>query len=263
MRCPSISNQSFNGNAPNNYTNFLGPKTNHESLNASVISFNTNTVYNGANSKIQFNKMMSGHMDRQVFGTCGEAPTKATLTRNHSKSNRRCRRERSSSDQFRVQGTKEKPLYLKNMEFLLKKARENSISRRLNDVQSNVLQKAEGLKIPDGLYYMSKLLNSLLLRSNEYYCKAYIEHFGLTCQSVLYVKDLEAPNIDSEELKSKSVELPGDSGGKKTLILDLDETLVHCSKENTDNCDITLLIALKTGKLVKVRESTEINIPSF
>lgn len=49
------------------------------------------------------------------------------------------------------------------------------------------------------------------------------------------------PNIISQ----KSVEVPmrGDNIGKKTLVIDLDETLFHCSEERNNPEDIEITIS--------------------
>ena len=248
MRCPSISNNSvtsrigginhYPGRTPSEARNLLNP----DSLNSSMISLATTKRINIPDYE---KRMNSACFDPIQFAS------KISQKNIRAKS-----RERSSSDQFRIiSNNREKPLYLKNMEYLIKKAKMSSVSKRFNDVQTNVLQKAKRYSIPKGMYYISKLLDSLLLRNNEFYSKPYIEHFSLTCQSVLYVKELVPPPLDCEELTSRFVNLPEKSDKKKTLIFDLDETLVHCSTEKVEGSDITLLISLKDGKLVKVRKN--------
>ena len=37
---------------------------------------------------------------------------------------------------------------------------------------------------------------------------------------------------------------------KKTLIFDLDETLIHCNQSNNDNTDITIPIKCPNGQII-------------
>ena len=39
--------------------------------------------------------------------------------------------------------------------------------------------------------------------------------------------------MDESLLTDKYITLPGKSGGKKTLVFDLDETLIHCDKDRS------------------------------
>ena len=67
-----------------------------------------------------------------------------------------------------------------------------------------------------------------------------------------FVKSLQPVNL--EQLKEKRVNVPRRKGyeGKKTLIFDLDETLVHCCEDTTKSNPMVILpIVFPTGEVVQ------------
>ena len=52
------------------------------------------------------------------------------------------------------------------------------------------------------------------------------------------------------KLKGKNGKKIGKLGNRKTIIFDLDETLVHCSQEGLDKADMPIVIVLQDGKEV-------------
>ena len=80
----------------------------------------------------------------------------------------------------------------------------------------------------------------------------YKEHLFQTFQAMKFVKSLQPVNL--EQLKEKRVNVPKRQGyeGKKTLIFDLDETLVHCCEDATkSNPMVVLPIVFPTGEVVQ------------
>lgn len=88
----------------------------------------------------------------------------------------------------------------------------------------------------------------------------YNEHLFQTFQALKIVKSL--PPVDLEQLKSKRIAIPRRPGyeKKKTVVLDLDETLVHCC-ENSDEMkpDVYLPITFPNGEVI----NAGINIRPF
>lgn len=81
----------------------------------------------------------------------------------------------------------------------------------------------------------------------------YREHLYQTFLAIKFVKAL--PRADDLQLISKKVILPRRKGyeNKKTLIFDLDETLVHCVEEDKSRfADVILPISFPTGEVLKV-----------
>lgn len=107
-----------------------------------------------------------------------------------------------------VQGSKNfKDLYQANMNFLIRSARNSSVYKKVEQAKKTIM-KMEISKdyIPQDKYYITKLLESLLMKKKAKLNKRFIEHFSLCCQSFLYVQKLKLPSM--EEIKDKFVELP-------------------------------------------------------
>ncbi|CAG9311905.1 unnamed protein product [Blepharisma stoltei] len=86
----------------------------------------------------------------------------------------------------------------------------------------------------------------------------YKEHLFQTFQAMKFVRTLTNP--DPVQLRDRRVTLPKRVGweNKKTIIFDLDETLVHCT-ENLSACDVVLPVLYPTGDLI----NAGINIRPF
>lgn len=65
--------------------------------------------------------------------------------------------------------------------------------------------------------------------------KLYKRHLHSTFQGIAVIKGLRTPSHD--EIKRKTVNLPRKKGflNKKTVVFDLDETLIHCSEKSSGN----------------------------
>ena len=79
----------------------------------------------------------------------------------------------------------------------------------------------------------------------------YREHLFSTFQALKFIRCL--PAVDGAQLRAKRVNLPKqpEKIGKKTLVFDLDETLVHCCDDITSSSpDVILPITFPTGEVV-------------
>jgi hypothetical protein len=82
----------------------------------------------------------------------------------------------------------------------------------------------------------------------------YREHLYQTFLAIKFVKTL--PQADLRQISSKKVILPRRLGyeSKKTIVFDLDETLVHCVEEDKMRfADVVLPIRFPTGEVIKVK----------
>jgi CTD small phosphatase-like protein 2 len=82
--------------------------------------------------------------------------------------------------------------------------------------------------------------------------RIYREHLHHTFQALKVFKTLPSP--DPIKLKQKQLSLPMRPGyaGKKTMIFDLDETLIHCS-DDLETSAVVLPIRFPTGEVIRVR----------
>ena len=87
----------------------------------------------------------------------------------------------------------------------------------------------------------------------------YREHLFQTFQALKFVKNL--PSIDMNQLRQKRLNLSRRPGfeGKKTIVFDLDETLVHCVDDVNSSPDVVLSITFPSGETV----NAGINIRPF
>lgn len=82
--------------------------------------------------------------------------------------------------------------------------------------------------------------------------RIYREHLFQTFNALKCVRSLPPPN--PTQLKQKRVTLTKRPGytNKKTIIFDLDETLVHCN-DDLNSSDVVLPVRFPTGELISVR----------
>ena len=99
-------------------------------------------------------------------------------------------------------------LVQKNMEILMSSTKRSLVMKQYKDFENNILVQTDHYDIISNQYYFTKLLNALLMRDIEKQAKAFIQHFSLNCQSLLYLKTLKAqkPKMSSQ-LKEKMVRL--------------------------------------------------------
>lgn len=133
----------------------------------------------------------------------------------------------------------------------------SSLSRKRNS-QRKIIKK----QLPkfEKLYYIDKLIESFQdreFKSNQENKPnpggkkiTFYEHFIQSTQSIIYIQNSEKPKDD--ELLDRKVYLPPQQNGdKKTLIFDLDETLIHCNDNPEAPCDIKVPIKFKGGDVVE------------
>lgn len=90
--------------------------------------------------------------------------------------------------------------------------------------------------------------------------QAYREHLFQTFQALKFVRTM--PAVEPSQLIARAVSLPKRRGyeNKKTLIFDLDETLVHCVDDISQSSpDVILPVTFPTGELI----SAGLNIRPF
>lgn len=138
---------------------------------------------------------------------------KSKVGRRRSSSSKRStgRQSRSfSRNLFKVEsafGAKKKPLYIKNMEYLMKKAKEKTKLKEFLAMHLELRKRLDDYIIPDNQYYMTKMMRALVKGNKASKLnKSFLEHFSLNCQSCLYLKTVKKPS--RKELRQKMITLP-------------------------------------------------------
>lgn len=97
-------------------------------------------------------------------------------------------------------------------------------------------------------------INSIVTKSTDLSKKSpetiYKEHLFQTFQAVKFLRNLPQP--EAAEINNKSIWLAKRKGyeNKRTIIFDLDETLVHCI-ENAEQGDFSITIPMANGKTIR------------
>ena len=105
---------------------------------------------------------------------------------------------------------------------------------------------AKNLPRLTSIYYTDKLIHSL---SSNNKSDPFYEHFLQSAQSLVYIKNKTIPEED--EILNKKVYLPPlRKEGMKTIVFDLDETLIHCNDDDTSPSDMRIPIKFSGGEAV-------------
>lgn len=117
----------------------------------------------------------------------------------------------------------------------LRKPKEEETKNELNSIVTRVKRVAKPEISAEEIKNKSEML--------------YREHLFQTFQAMKFVRNL--PNPDPAQVRQKRLNLPKRPGyeNKKTLIFDLDETLVHCN-EDLKNSDVILPVTFPTGDVI-------------
>lgn len=133
--------------------------------------------------------------------------------------------------------------YIKSIDKQLK-----FLSEFLN-TKNELIQISEIHKIPENIYYMSNMLKSLVFGEKK--LKPFLNHFMQNLKSFRFLENKKIPPI--ENLKELQIELPP-LEKKKTLILDLDETLIHCQhQEHVENEDLKIKVEFEIENQGKIK----------
>ena len=149
---------------------------------------------------------------------------------------------------------------------------------RCSSVASDEDMMEDDSQEPDFVYYMSYMrkFNKTNCKSN-YFKELYCEHLMQSFKALNCFKDM--PEVDEEHLARRIIFLDkkethigivffdliffmklifknfitsNKKKDKKTLIFDLDETLIHCNESLAMPCDVILSIKLGTGTVIEV-----------
>lgn len=101
------------------------------------------------------------------------------------------------------------------------------------------------------IYYMTNLEKFHRNIENEYFAQIYREHFMQSFQAMMFCRFLRP--VDPKVLASKKVYLNKREThkDKKTIVFDLDETLIHCNESTDIPYDVKLPIKFPHGETIE------------
>ena len=208
------------------------------------------TVGKSASSRSILNSHASSELAKKVYSPAAKSPSKIfQFPPENSKSFPRGSPKTSSPNPFRT-STSPRPKFQmkpKPKTPLQKKLKPKLIKRPKTTTVGNKVLKAETGASPN----IQVLVTQTHQSPNQVHEEVYNEHLFQTFQALKIVKSL--PPVDLEQLRDKRVSIPKRPGfeDKKTVIFDLDETLVHCC-ENIEEMqpDVMLPITFPNGEVV-------------
>lgn len=117
--------------------------------------------------------------------------------------------------------------------------------------QINVMQPPTSNKKPKFQYYNTNMeIYTLYPNNQDYFNQAYREHFVQSFHALGFCKLL--PQLSDEAIKAKAITLGQKKKNHlKTIVFDLDETLIHCNESVDAKCDQILPIQFPTGEIIE------------
>lgn len=100
--------------------------------------------------------------------------------------------------------------------------------QKINIFNNEKIERVSINKFIHQTYYMKLLEYNFKLTKSNYFSQLYCEHFNFSFKSLKYIKEISKTEKPNELLPSPKLG-KRDENLFKTVIFDLDETLVHCS----------------------------------
>lgn len=111
-------------------------------------------------------------------------------------------------------------------------------------VKQNLLNDPHG-------YYLSGVQMFFKSSDKNYFVNLYRDHFKHTFTSLQFCKNLKHPSKRDLVMKKVSLNRKDSDKHKKTLVLDLDETLIHCNTTGMGRTDVVLPIKFPSGETLE------------
>ena len=137
---------------------------------------------------------------------------------------------------------------------------EGSAEKKIANVKSKKPFLSEKFEVGSGghnAYYIGMLKNVLrgLPTREKVLTRA---HFANSMQATMYRQIHFMAKLPKAE-KSKFVRLPDTAPGRKLIIFDLDETLLHCQDTDTEKCMIQMPVTFSNGVTITVNPQNSQN----
>ena len=121
-----------------------------------------------------------------------------------------------------------------------------SISSNIRDRPSTTMNNK------DLGYYLQGVAKYFKTKEEGYFANLFREHWKHTFISLQFCKNLKPPAKRDLIIRKTNLTRKDKDKGKKSLVLDLDETLIHCNTNGGEKSDVTLLIKFPTGEKIDV-----------
>ena len=108
-------------------------------------------------------------------------------------------------------------------------------------VKQNLLTSAYG-------YYLTGVHMFYKSSDRNYFANLYKDHFKHTFTSLQFCKNLKSPSKRDLVMRKMILNRKAEDKNKKTLVLDLDETLIHCNTTGMGRTDVILPILFPSGE---------------
>ncbi|CAD8048105.1 unnamed protein product [Paramecium primaurelia] len=152
-------------------------------------------------------------------------------------------------------GKKKNHLQLQKVVTRMEKNNDDSTFNKIDNHQK-IIQK-----IQSNRYYIDDIITAFQDETFNF-SKLFRDNFANSFNFIPTLKQVQFQQVEDKEIQEKKIKLepyPQNLKFKKTVIFDLDETLVHCNEEETMSSQIVLPITFPTGEKV----NAGINIRPF
>ena len=123
------------------------------------------------------------------------------------------------------------------------------LRRRPSDASNKNISKTSMNK--DYLYYYNGVIKYFKTQDTNYFANLYRDHFKHTFVSLQFCRNLKPPKKSDLISRRTTLVRRACDFNKKTLVLDLDETLIHCNTNRPQQTDLLLPIQFPSGDRIE------------
>lgn len=224
---------------------------------------NTDT---GVSHSLKYTRQSQGHLSRNINPTSKQAVN--SLPRNLLEMKQMPYKAGSASKKNIISATSDRPTVKISTPMFIKavpkkSAKKNTKERKLDEYVTKVKEpneETETVKLlrssitfdkdtftsDNDAYYMHDLHKALGEPGSlpAHVVQLFKSHFNQTIQSLMFFKNLQLKGYGHN---GKECRLGPKDGNKKTLIFDLDETLIHCNADQNGPADVRVPVTFPNG----------------
>ena len=122
---------------------------------------------------------------------------------------------------------------------------------KTNIYRQNSAEKVHSQNNKEYGYYYTQVLRHFKSKEDNYFANLFRDHFRHTYVSLQFCKNLKPPGKKDIILRKTCLSRKTSDLNKKSLVLDLDETLIHCNTTGSTNVDAVLPIKFPSGEQIE------------